>query len=134
VIVDQAHDAATASEELTRKNADEIHAAPGADQRLDPALNDAGRLGMCRRPSYRRTAGACSSLVPPSLREAVVGVELPSRTASAGDVWSALDGQTGKLDTANANGTASLEIVEACEKRDAATFNHVTRKWWQLWR
>ena len=77
---------------------------------------------------------ACSSLVPKSLRDVVVGVELPSRTARAGDVWSALDGQTGKLDTANANGTASLEIVEACEKRDAATFKHVTRKWWQFWR
>lgn len=31
-IVDLAHSAAAASEDLTRKNADEIHAAPGADR------------------------------------------------------------------------------------------------------
>lgn len=64
-IADQAHSAATASETLTRKNADEIHAAPGADQRLDPALNDAGRRGMCRRPSYRATA-ECVQLLGPA--------------------------------------------------------------------
>ena len=64
----------------------------------------------------------------------MVGVELPGRTASAGDVWAALDGQTGKLETANANGAAALEIVDLCEKRDAKTFKHVTRTWWQVWR
>jgi type VI protein secretion system component VasK len=63
-VVDQVHAAALQSADLTRKNADDIHAAPGADQRLDPALNDAGRRGMCQRPSYRRTA-ECVQLLGP---------------------------------------------------------------------
>lgn len=49
-------------------------------------------------------------------------------------MWSALDGQTGKLDTANGNGAASMQIVERCEARDAKTFAHVTRPWWAFWR
>ena len=63
-IADQIRAATAASEDLTRKNADEIRAAPGADVRLNPALNDAGRRGMCRRPSYRRTA-ECVQLLGP---------------------------------------------------------------------
>lgn len=52
-IVDDAHAAQTASEDLTRKNADEIRKAPGADAPIDPRLNDAGRRGLCNRPAYR---------------------------------------------------------------------------------
>ena len=52
-VVDSAHTAATASEDLTRKNADEIRNAPGASAALDPALNDAGLRSLCRRAAYR---------------------------------------------------------------------------------
>jgi hypothetical protein len=36
----------------TRENADAIHHAPGADQRLDPGLNAAGLHGLCLRAAY----------------------------------------------------------------------------------
>lgn len=61
----------------------------------------------------------------------MVGVELPPRTANGGDVWVALDGQTGKLDQANANGEASMAIVEGCEARDAKTVARLKAPWWQ---
>jgi hypothetical protein len=53
LIVDDAHAAQTASEDLTRKNADAIRNSKGADQALDPAVLDAARRGMCNRASYR---------------------------------------------------------------------------------
>jgi hypothetical protein len=73
-------------------------------------------------------------LVPDSLRADVPGVDLPPPRATAGDVLSALDGQTGRLEVANTNKRASLEIVEACEKRDAATVRHLTRRWFEFWK
>lgn len=58
---------------------------------------------------------------------------MPAKTATAGEVWTALDGQTGRLDTANSNKAASFEIVDLCEKRDAATVRRLVRPWWKLW-
>lgn len=52
-IQDGASDAAAASEQLSRESADAIRNAPGADQRLDPGLNRAGRERLCRRAAYR---------------------------------------------------------------------------------
>lgn len=76
----------------------------------------------------------CSSLVPDSLRADVEPVDMPSRVAPAGEVWTALDGQTGRLDVANGNKRAGLEIVEKCEARDAAALNRLTRPWYAFWR
>jgi hypothetical protein len=45
-------------------------------------------------------------------------VDLPPANATAGDVWAAFDGQTGRLDTANTYKRAVIETVEACERRD----------------
>lgn len=53
--LDRAHAETTASEALSRETADVIRQAPGADQRLDPALNRVGRERLCERPSYRNT-------------------------------------------------------------------------------
>lgn len=64
-IIDGAHAASVQSEALSRENADAIRSAQGADQALDPALNDAGRRSLCRRPSYRRTT-ECVQLLGPS--------------------------------------------------------------------
>lgn len=55
-INEKARDAAEASKDLDRKNADEIRKAPGADQPLDPDLNRTGNLRVCHRAAYR-----CSS-------------------------------------------------------------------------
>lgn len=55
-------------------------------------------------------------------------------TSTAGDIWIALDGQTGRLDVANMNKRAVLEIVTGCEKRDAAAVRHLTRRWYEFWK
>lgn len=44
---------ATASEDLSRTNAEEIRNAKGADARVDPAANAAGLRALCRRAAYR---------------------------------------------------------------------------------
>lgn len=54
----------------------------------------------------------------PSLRADVAGVEIPPIEASAGEIWTALDGQTGRLDQANDSRRAVLEVIERCEARD----------------
>lgn len=63
-VVDRAHDFQSGSEALSRENADAIRQAPGADQRLDPALADVARRRMCERASLRRTA-ECVQLLGP---------------------------------------------------------------------
>lgn len=63
--VDRAHDFQTNSETLSRENADAIRQAPGADQRLDPALADVARRRMCERASLRRTP-ECVQLLGPA--------------------------------------------------------------------
>jgi hypothetical protein len=42
-----------ASEELGRKNSEEIHAAPGANDRVNSGVDAAGRAALCRRAAYR---------------------------------------------------------------------------------
>jgi hypothetical protein len=42
-----------AAEELTRTNEQEIRNAQGATEAVDPAVRDAGRRSLCRRPAYR---------------------------------------------------------------------------------
>jgi hypothetical protein len=76
---------------------------------------------------------ACSSLIPPSLRADVESVDPPALNATVGDVWSAFDGQTGRLDTSNTYRTAAIGIVEACEVRDRQAAEQITRPWWQFW-
>lgn len=41
---------------ITRENRDAILKAPGADLRLDPALNAAGLRALCMRDAYRGSA------------------------------------------------------------------------------
>ena len=76
---------------------------------------------------------ACGSLIGPSLRADVAPVDLPALTATAGDLWVAFDGQTGRLDTANNYKRAILETIAACEARDAETARRLTRPWWRFW-
>lgn len=70
----------------------------------------------------------CSKLIPPQLRADVPGADLPPEDATVGDVYVALDEQTGKLDTANSYKRAAIDIVEACESRDAAVDAQLSRK------
>jgi hypothetical protein len=52
-----------ASEDLTATNEKEIRDAQGADQRVDPAVRDAGHRSLCRRVAYRHTE-RCRMLEP----------------------------------------------------------------------
>lgn len=76
----------------------------------------------------------CSQLVGPSLRADVAGVDLPGLEATAGDWVAAFDGQTGRLDTANRDKRAVLEVVERCEARDAEAVRKITKRWWEVWK
>ncbi len=69
--------------------------------------------------------------MPSSHRTPVPPVDLPSDTALAGDLWVALDGQTGQLDRANGHTADVLEIVTACEARDAQALKRLQPPWWK---
>lgn len=45
----------TASNDLTRTNEEEIRNAQGADDRVNPAVRDAGHRSLCRRAAYRNS-------------------------------------------------------------------------------
>ena len=64
-ILDGAHAAAQQSEAQSRETANVIASAPGADQRLDPDLNQLGRRRLCERAAYR---GAAECLQQPDRR------------------------------------------------------------------
>jgi hypothetical protein len=74
----------------------------------------------------------CSSLVPDEWKVGVPGVPLPGLDAVIGEVFAALDGQTGRLDQANGRTRDSIGIVERCEKRDQEAVKRATRRWWQI--
>lgn len=46
-------EAEAASENLTRSNEQQIRAAPGANDKVNPAVRDAGIAALCRREAYR---------------------------------------------------------------------------------
>lgn len=61
----QARGEAATSETLSQETAHAIQAAPGAQQRLDPALNRVARERVCLRPAYRERP-ECKLLQPGS--------------------------------------------------------------------
>jgi hypothetical protein len=65
------------------------------------------------------SAVRCGPLVPESLRRDVPGTDLPADDTVG--AWVAFgDAQTGRLDTANANKAAVVEIVDACDRQAEA--------------
>lgn len=74
----------------------------------------------------------CSTLVPDDWKSGVPGVGLPPLDAPVGEIFAALDGQTGKLDQANGRTRDAIGIVERCEKRDAEAVRKATRRWYQI--
>lgn len=84
------------------------------------------------RPVTVQNVSGCSALVPASLTAGVQAPELPSND-TVGE-WVAFgDAAVGRLDTANRNTKAVVEIVSGCEKRDAAVAEKLTRPWWKIW-
>lgn len=76
-------------------------------------------------------SASCSSLVPDDLKKDVPGVDLPAADASGGDVWTAFDGQTGRLDMANIFKRAGFSIIEKCEARDRAAVKAIETPWYK---
>lgn len=56
----------------------------------------------------------CASLIPAEDQQPVKGAPLPLADATAGDLWVALDGQTVRLDDANASKWRVIQIYAAC--------------------
>jgi biopolymer transport protein ExbB/TolQ len=50
--VARSSEASRASEELTRSNEQQIRGAAGANDKVNPAVRDAGIAALCRRQSY----------------------------------------------------------------------------------
>lgn len=74
----------------------------------------------------------CTKLVPPSYGVPVPPTPLPSPTATAGDLWVALDGQTTALDQANGRVGDLIGIMRACQAQQAAVLAALNPKpWWE---
>jgi FtsZ-interacting cell division protein ZipA len=50
--VQRSGESAAASEELTRSNEQQIRGAAGANDKINPAVRDAGIAALCRRQAY----------------------------------------------------------------------------------
>lgn len=50
--VSRSGEAEKASEDITRSNEQQIRAAPGANDKVNPAVRDAGIAALCRRQAY----------------------------------------------------------------------------------
>ncbi|EQB10407.1 hypothetical protein [Novosphingobium lindaniclasticum] len=90
-------------------------------------------LSACATPIvYNRPASDCSALIPPTLRDDTEGAALPvDQTVGSWVVFG--DAQTGQLDKANVTKRASIQVVEACEKRDREAAAKVTKRpWWAI--
>jgi hypothetical protein len=88
-------------------------------------------LGGCAlfqgRPVVTAQPNDCSSLIPESWKQGVEGVPLPGLDAVVGEVWAALDGQTGRLDQANGRTADTIGIIERCEERDRKAIERSTQ-------
>jgi len=61
--VSKAGEREAGSEALTRENEREIRAAEGANQRIGPGVDYAGRAALCRREAYRNDP-KCKAVKP----------------------------------------------------------------------
>ena len=97
------------------------------------SLTLAAGLSACvTRPVAVQLASGCSGLVPPVLTDGVAAPDLPAND-TVGE-WVAFgDAAVGRLDTANRNTQAAVEIVRRCEARDQKAAERLTRPWWKVW-
>ena len=79
------------------------------------------------RPVVTTQQTSCTTLIPPEWEQGVAGVPLPALDSSVGELFAALDGQTGKLDQANGRTRDSIGIVKRCEARDAEAVRRGSR-------
>lgn len=88
-------------------------------------------LPACSPPTVISTPNSCVTLIPTDWKAGVPGAALPSND-TIGEWISFGDAQTGRLDQANGRTKDSIEIVERCEARDAASVKKATRPWWKI--
>jgi hypothetical protein len=91
----------------------------------------AGMLSACAAPVVTSTPNSCATLLPQEWSQGVAGAPLPDGD-TVGDWVAFADAQTGKLDQANDRTTATIGIVDRCEKRDADAVKRATKRWWQI--
>lgn len=91
---------------------------------LSPLLGCAACVGA---PPIAAIPSACSTLIPASWRDPVLGAPLPAGR-TVGD-WIAFgDAQTAQLDKANGRTADAIDIVAHCEARDAAAVGRLRQK------
>lgn len=77
----------------------------------------------------------CASLIPPTYRRPVPPVPLLRVGATVGELGSALDGQTGRLDKANGRTADLVAIADTCQAQQAKVLAELKAKpWWAFWR
>ena len=77
--------------------------------------------------SQTRPATSCLALIPKAWTKPTPGAPLP-KGKTVGDWIVFGDAQTGQLDAANTAGGGVIEIITACEARDAETVKALTRR------
>ena len=76
----------------------------------------------------------CAAIIPPSYRKPVAPTPLPAADAVAGDLWSALDDQTSRLDQANGHTADVIAIADACQQHQAKVIASLApHPWWRFW-
>ena len=93
--------------------------------------------GCAGMPRTAMTLAAlnCKDLIPSSYRKPVQGTPLPAAEANAGQLWTSLDDQTGRLDQANGRTSDVVELADRCQARQDALLKALTptRPWWKIW-
>lgn len=74
-------------------------------------------------------------MIPPSYRKPVAATPLPAADALAGDLWSALDDQTARLDQANGRTADVIAMADACQQHQAKVIASLAppHPWWRFW-
>lgn len=76
----------------------------------------------------------CSTLIPANWRDPVPSAVLSS-DADETRRWQVFGvAQTGQLKLANGRASDVIQVVTACEARDAAAVQEIERPWYRFWR
>jgi len=63
----------------------------------------------------------------------VAGTPLPAADADAGDLWTSLDDQTGRLDQANGRTSDLVGMAALCQAQQQAVLKALQPKPWWAW-
>lgn len=79
-------------------------------------------------------AEGCSALIPAGWSKAIPSALAPAEDGDETD-WQVFGiEQTGQLAKANGRTADVIEVVTACEARDAAAARHINAPFWAFWR